>query len=163
MNSKSEDSILPSHQSGSAVRKSRENALAKKITSTYESTAFSIPAVDQLNGILPDFNNRLSPERNLGLSPARQPRLCSETHSRLFSSSCVGLSSSQSREILPQKLEMPVGKGLEIKPDQAGRTLMETGLGSFIGADLPIAPLGSRLITPKTIDEKSMSAEQEKE
>jgi hypothetical protein len=124
MNSnKSEESVLPSRLSGSAVRENRENAPANKIIPTYELTTFSGPAVDQLNGILPDFNNRLSPERNLGLSPAGQPRLSPENHQRLVSDSCVGLSSSQSPETLSQKLKVPVGKGLEIKPDLAGRSL----------------------------------------
>ena len=162
--SKSEDSILPSsHSGGSAVRKNHENALAKKITPTYELTTFSGPAVDQLNGILPDFNNRLSPERNLGLSPAGQPRLSPETHPRLVSDSCAGLLSSQPLETLPQKLKTPVGKGLEIRPDLAGRMLTGTGLCSFIGADLPIAPLGSRLLTLSATEENLKSAEKEKE
>jgi hypothetical protein len=152
--SKSEDSILPSYLSGSAVHDNRENALAKRTTLTYESTAFSGPAIDQLNGILPDFNNRLSPKRNLGLSPAEQPRLSPGNHPRLVSDSCIGLSSSQSREILPQKLEAPVGKGLEIKPDFAGKTLTRANACSFISADLPIAPLGSRLMTLSATEEK---------
>jgi len=59
--SKSEDSILPSHLPDNAVPDNRENTLAKKVTPTYESPVFSAPAVDQLNGILPDFNQRLSP------------------------------------------------------------------------------------------------------
>lgn len=161
--SKSEDPFLPSHSSGIAINDKRENALAKKITPTYELTAFSGLAVDQLNGVLPDFNNRLSPERNLGLSPAGQPRLSSETHPRLVSDSCAGLSSSQSQKLLPQKLKVPIGKGLEIKPDLAGRTLTGTGLCSFIGADLPIAPLGSILMTLSATEEKPKSAEKEKE
>jgi hypothetical protein len=160
--SKSEDSILPSHLPDSAVRENRENALAKKRIPTYESTAFSRPAIDQLNGILPDFNKRLSPERNLGLSPAGHSRLSSETHPRLVSDSCVGLSASQFSETFSQKLEMPVGKGLEIKPDLAGRSLTGAKACSFICADLPISPLGSRLITLNTTEEKPMSAEKEK-
>lgn len=163
MNSSKSDTILPSHLSGSAVHENRENALAKKITPTYELTAFSGPAVDQLNGILPDFNNRLSPDRNLGLSPIGQPRLSPATHPRLVSDSCAGLSSSQSQEILPQKLEVPVGKGFDIKPDFAGRTLTGVEVCAFIGADLPIAPLGSRLMTLSATEEKLKSAEKEKE
>jgi len=160
--SRSEDSFLPSRLSGSADRENRENAPAKKIVPTYESTTFSGPAVDQLNGILPDFNNRLSPERNLGLSPAGQPRLSPETHPRLVSDSCVRLSSSQFPETFSQKLEVPLGKGLEIKPDLAGRSLTRIGACSFIGADLPIAPLGSKLMTLSPIEEKLKIAEKEK-
>jgi len=146
--SKSEDSILPSHPSVNTVLDNRENALTKRTTLTYESIFFSGPAVDQLNGLLPDFNNRLSPERNLGLSSIGQPRLSPETHPRLVSSSFVGLSSLQSPEILPQKLESPVGKGFEIKPDLAGRTLLGENARSIgFGTYLPIAPLGSRLVT----------------
>ena len=39
--SKSENSVLPLHPSGSPVGENRENALAKKLTPTYESTTFS--------------------------------------------------------------------------------------------------------------------------
>jgi len=160
--SKSEESVLPSRLSGSAVRENRENAPANKIIPTYELTTFSGPAVDQLNGILPDFNNRLSPERNLGLSPAGQPRLSPENHPRLVSDSCVGLSSSQSPETLSQKLKVPVGKGLEIKPDLAGRSLTGAEACSFVSPDLPIAPLGSKLMTLSPIEEKLKSVEKDK-
>ncbi len=160
--SKSEDPVLPSRLSGSAVRENCENSPARKIVPTYESTTFSGPAVDQLNGILPDFNNRLSPERNLGLSPAGQPRLSPETHPRLVSDSCVRLSSSQFPETLSQKLEVPLGKGLEIKPDLAGRSLTGAEACSFVSADLPIAPLGSKLMTLSPIEEKLKSVEKEK-
>jgi hypothetical protein len=160
--SKSEDSILPSHLPDSAVRENRENALAKKRIPTYESPAFSAPAVDQLNGILPDFNQRLSPERNLGLSPAGQPRLSPETHPRLVSGSYARLSSSHLPETLPKELKTPVGKGLEIKPDLAGRSLTGAKSCSFVCADLPIAPLGSRLITLSAADGKPKSDEKEK-
>jgi hypothetical protein len=167
MNSrKSEDPFLPSHHSGSAVRENlenRENALAKKITPTYESTTFLSPAVDQLNGILPDFNNRLSPERNLGLSPAGYLRLSPDTHPRLVSGSCTGLSSSQFKETLPKKIETPVGKGLEIKPDHAGRLLAEVNACSFVVSDLPIAPLGSRIVTLVATEENIKSAEKKNE
>jgi hypothetical protein len=144
--SKSEDSILPSHQSGSAVHDNRENALAKRTTPTYELATFSGPAVD----------------RNLGLSPAGHLRLSPESHPRLVSNSCVGLSSSQSPETLSQKLKVPVGKGLEIKPDLAGRSLTGVNVRSFIGANLPIAPLGSRLVTLVATEEKPKSDEKEK-
>ena len=159
--SKSEDPVLPSSLSGSAVRENCENALTKKIVPTYELTPFSGPAVDQLNGILPDFNNRLSPERNLGLSPAGQPRLSPETHPRLVSDSCVRLSSSQFPETLSQKLEVPLGKGFEIKPDLAGRSLTEVEACSFICADLPITPLGSKSTTLSPVEEKLKSVEKE--
>ena len=162
-NSKSEDSTLPSNLSVSPVREIQENTLAKKITPTYESTNFSAPSVDQLNGVLPDFNNRLSPERNLGLSSAGHLRLSPETHPRLVSVSFAGLSTSQSQEILPQKLKVPVGKGLEIKPDIAGRSLAGVNVCSFIGANLPIAPLGSRLVTLSTTEEKPKIDEKKNE
>ncbi len=54
---------------------------------------------------------------------------------------------------------MPVGKGLEIKPDLAGRSLAGVNICSFIGADLPIAPLGSKLMTLVATEEKLKSAE----
>jgi hypothetical protein len=161
--SKSEDSALPSNLSGSPVSGIHENIPAKKTKPTYESTNFSAPSVDQLNGILPDFNNRLSPERNLGLSPAGHLRLGTETHPRLVSISCAGLSSLQVQEVLPQKLKVPVGKGLEIKPDPAGRSLAGVKTSSFIGADLPIAPLGSRIVTLVATEEKQIITEKKNE
>lgn len=161
-NSKSEDTVSPSHLSDSAVHDNRENSPAKKITPTYESTNFSVPTVDQLNGILPDFNNRLSPERNLGLSPSGQPRLSPENHPRLVSNSCIGLSTSQSQAVLPKKLEVPVGKGLEIRPSLEGKSLTGANKCSFIAADLPIAPLGSRIVTLNTIEEQPKSSEKKK-
>ena len=85
--SKSENSASSSHFSGSAAR---EKALAGKITPTYESATFSRPVLDQLNGILPDFNKRLSPDRDLGLSSLGHSRLSPETLPRLVSSSCTG-------------------------------------------------------------------------
>lgn len=167
--SKSKDSTSPSHLSDNSVYGVHENTLAKKITPTYDSTGFSAPSVDQFNGVLPDFNNRLSPERNLGLSPAGHLRLSPETHPRLISGSCVGISSSKSQEILPQKHELPVGKGLEIKPDLAGKAIAGRSIAgrsiagvdscSFVSADLPIAPLGSRLVNLVADEEKLKSAE----
>jgi hypothetical protein len=159
--SKSKDSVLPSHLPGNVVRGKRDNTFAKEIIPTYESPVFSAPAVDQFNGILPDFNQRLSTQMNLGLSPAGQLRLGSDTHPRLVSDSCAGLSSSHLPEVMPRKLETPVGKGFEIKPDLAGRPLTEPKVGSFISADLPIAPLGSRLMTLCTTEEKLKSFEKE--
>lgn len=161
--SKSKDSTSPSHLSDNSVYGVHENTLAKKITPTYDSTGFSAPSVDQFNGVLPDFNNRLSPERNLGLSPAGHLRLSPETHPRLISGSCVGISSSKSQEILPQKHELPVGKGLEIKPDLAGKAIAGRSIAgvdscSFVSADLPIAPLGSRLVNLVADEEKLKSA-----
>ena len=148
MNKKSEDYVLPSHLSDSEAHKNHEKALARKITPTYESATFSRPVVDQLNGILPDFNRRLSPERDLGLSPLGNSRLSLENFPRLVSESCAGLSSSSFPETLAGAFEMPVGKGLEIKPDLAGRTLAGARVCSLtIKADLPIAPLVSRLVT----------------
>jgi hypothetical protein len=139
-----------------------ENSPAKKTANTYESTVFSRPAIDQLDGILPDFNRRLSPELNLGLSPAGQPRLSHDAHPRLFSGSCIGLLSSHLPEIQPKELKIPVGKGLEIKPDLAGRSLAGAKLSPFIGADLPIASLGSRLVTLSATEEKLKSTEKER-
>jgi len=146
--SKSENSTSSSHVLDSAALENRGKALAKKITPTYESATFSRPVIDRLNGILPDFNRRLSPEKDLGLSPLKHSRLSPEILPRLVSDSCVGLSSSKFPESLPRAFEMPVAKGLEIKPDLAGRTLAGAkGCSMPISADLPIAPLGSRLVT----------------
>jgi hypothetical protein len=160
--SKSENSVLPLHSSGSPVGENRENALAKKLTPTYESTNFSRPVIDQLNGVLPDFNRRLSPERDLGLSSSSHSRLSSETFPRLVSDSCLGLSSSQFPETLPERLETPVGKGFEIKPDLAGRVLSGARACSLISADLPIAPLGSRFVTLRQAEDGLKEAKKDK-
>ncbi len=146
--SKSENSISSSHVTGSEAIENRKKALAGQITPTYESATFSRPAVDQLNGILPDFNRRLSPEKDLGLSPLGHSRLSPETFPRLFSSSFIGLSTSEFPETLPRAFEEPVAKGFDAKPDLAGRTLKGAEVCSKrLSSDLPIAPLGSRLAT----------------
>ncbi len=160
--SKSENSVSPLHPSGSPVGKNRENALAKRLTPTYESTTFSRPVIDKLNGILPDFNRRLSPERDLGLSPLSHSRLSSGTFPRLVSDSCMGLSSSLFQETMPKRLETPVGKGFEIKPDLAGRTLTGARACSLISADLPIAPLQSRFVTLRQAEDGLKEIEKDK-
>jgi len=145
--SKSEDSISSSHITGSEAIENRKKAMAGQITHTYESATFSRPAVDQLNGILPDFNRRLSPEKDLGLSPLGHSRLSPETFPRLVSNSFIGLSTSELPETLPRAFEEPVAKGFEAKPDIAGRTLRGAEVCSKrLSADLPIAPLGSKLV-----------------
>lgn len=145
--SKAENSTSSSHLSGSAAVENLKKAPARKFTPTYESTTFSRPSIDQLNGILPDFNRRLSSEKDLGLTPAGSPRLSSETFPRLISDSCLGLSSTESPENLSGKIEMPTLKSLEIKPDLAGRTLTgERVCSTILQADLPIAPLESRFV-----------------
>ncbi len=147
--SKSENSASSSHFSGAAVE-NRKKTPARQLTPIYESSTFSRPAVDQLNGILPDLNNRLSSERDLGLTPAGSPRLSSENLPRLVSDSFRGLSASESPETLSGKFEVPAVKGLELKPDLAGRTLTGARVCStFIQPDLPIAPLESRFVNLK--------------
>jgi len=157
--SKSEDSVLPSHLSDRAARENRERPPVRQSTSTYESSTFSSPALDQLRGLLPDFNNRLSPTRDLGLSPFGHSRLSSEARPRLVSDSALGLVSGT----LPGPLsglktenpEMPVGKGLEIMPDLPGRTLAGDKVGSLtLGADLPIGLIESRLLTLRPAEEE---------
>jgi hypothetical protein len=153
--SKSESSASSSHFSGNAAIENRKKALARKFTSNYESSTFSRPAVDQLNGILPDFNRRLSSERDLGLTPAGSPRLSSENLPRLFSDSCIGISSSASQEKLSGKCEVPAVKGLEIKPDLAGRTLTGASVCfTSIQPDLPITPLKSRFVNLRQAEDE---------
>ncbi|MGA9189102.1 MAG: hypothetical protein WB014_11250 [Methanosarcina sp.] len=143
--SKSENSTSSPHLSGSATHENREKAIAGKITPTYESATFSRPPLDQLNGILPDFNRRLSSERDLGLSPLGHSRLSPETLPRLVSNACMGIEAAFP-ETVPEATEIP--KGFEIKPDLAGRTLTGARIGSLaLSPDLPIAPLASRLVT----------------
>ncbi|HIH93367.1 TPA: hypothetical protein HA338_04775 [Methanosarcina acetivorans] len=159
-NSKSKDSILPSHRSDRAACENREKQPARQSTSTYESSTFSSPALDQFRGLLPDFNNRLSPMRDLGLSPLGHSRLSSEARPRLVSDSALGLVSG----ILPgplsgpknEKPEMSVGKRLEITPDLPGKTLAGDKVGSLtLDADLPMGLIESRLLTLKPAEEET--------
>jgi hypothetical protein len=150
--SKSEDSVLASHPSDRAACENREKSPARQLTPAYESATFSSPILDQFRGLLPDFNNRLSPERDLGLSPLGHARLSPESLPRLVSDSAQGLVSgslsSPLRGLKIEKPEMSAGMELEIKPDLAGRTLAGNKIGSFtLGADLPIGPVGSRMLT----------------
>ena len=150
--SKSEDSVLASHPSDRAACENHEKSPAGQLTHTYESATFSSPALDQFRGLLPDFNNRLSPERDLGLSSPIPSRLSPESFPRLVSDSALGLVSgslpSPLNGLKLERPEMPAGIGLEIKPDLAGRTLAGDKIGSFtLGADLPIGPVGSRMVT----------------
>jgi len=158
--SKSEDSVLPSHHSDRATRENRERSPARQSTSTYESSTYSSPALDQLRGLLPDFNNRLSPTRDLGLSPQGNSRLSPETRPRLVSDSALGLVSSSLPGPLsglkPENSEVPVGKGLEITPDLPGRTLAGDKVGSLtLEADLPIGFIESRLLTLRSSEEET--------
>ncbi|AKB18689.1 MULTISPECIES: hypothetical protein [unclassified Methanosarcina] len=155
--SKSEDSVLPSHISDHAARENSEKPPAWQSTCIYESSTFSSPDLDQLRGLLPDFNNRLSPTRDLGLSPLGHSRLSSEALPRLASDAALGLVSGT----LPGPLsglktetsEKPVGRGLEIMPDLPGRTLAGNKVGSLtLGADLPMGFIESRLLTLRPAD-----------
>lgn len=162
--SKSENSILPSHSSDHAAHEKHEKSPAVNSTSTAESSTFSGPALDQLRGLLPDFNNRLSPTLDLGLSPLGHPRLSSESHPRLVSDADHGLvSGSLSSPLSGLKIEYPetpIGKKLEIMPDLPGRTLAGDKVGSLtLGADLPMGLIESRLITLSSTEEKLKNAE----
>jgi hypothetical protein len=167
MNSiKSEDSVLPSHPSDRAAREKREKSPAVKSTYTSESSTFSGPALDQLRGLLPDFNNRLSPTLDLGLSPLGHPRLSSEPRPRLVSDSAHGLVSgalsSPLSGLKTEYPEAPIGKRLEIMPDLPGRTLSGDKVGSLtLGADLPVGLVESRLITLSSNEERLKNAEQD--
>ena len=158
--SKSENSTSSPHFSGSAARENREKALAGNLTPTYESATFSRPPLDQLNGILPDFNRRLSPEQDLGLSPLGHSRLSPETLPRLVSNACMGIEAAFP-ETVSETTEIP--KGFEIKPDLAGRKLAGARIGSgTLSADLPIAPLASRLVTLRQAEDGLKEAEKDR-
>jgi hypothetical protein len=161
--SKSEDPTLPSYLPGKESRENCGKALSGKTIHTFESVTFSRPVVDKLNGVLPDFNKRLSPERDLGLSPLGQPRLSPKTLPRLVSNSCSGIEVSflEKRAKIP---ETPVGKGLEVKPDLAGRTLSDTNLFPLsISADLSIAPLGNRFVDLRQAENQLKKVEKRKD
>lgn len=158
--SKSKDSVLPSHHSDRAARENRERQPARQSTSTYESSTYSSPALDQFRGLLPDFNNRLSPTRDLGLSPLGNSRLSPEARPRLVSDSVLGLVSGTLPGPLsglkPDNSEMQVGKRLEVIPDLPGRTLAGDKVGSLtLGADLPMGLIESRLITLRPAEEET--------
>ena len=74
----------------------------------------------------------------------------------------MGLSSSLFQETMPKRLETPVGKGFEIKPDLAGRTLTGARACSLISADLPIAPLQSRFVTLRQAEDGLKEVEKDK-
>ncbi|HWR24789.1 MAG TPA: hypothetical protein VN278_01020 [Methanosarcina sp.] len=160
--SKSEDSTLASDLPGNTSHENRGKALAGKVIPTFESVPFSRPVIDKLNGVLPDFNKKLSPERDLKLSPPGNLRLSPETLPRLVSNSSSGFETAFPA-IRSEISKTPVGKGLEVKPDLAGRTLSGASLCSLtINADLPIAPLGSRFVTLRQTEDRSKKVEKEK-
>jgi hypothetical protein len=148
--SEPENSALPSHLTD---RVAHEKALAKNLTPTYESATFSNPVLDQFRGLMPDLNKRLSSDRDLGLSSSDHLRLSPETLPRLVSSSVTGVKSAGLLESVPKNPKMPAGKGLEVFPDLPGRMLTESRISSItLSADLPMAPLASRLLTLRQTD-----------
>ena len=162
--SKSEDSNSSSHSSVHSSEHSRQATVgenkALNVTPNYETAAFSKPALDQFDGVFPDLNRRLSQDRDLGLSSSGQPRLSSETRPRLFTGQGLGLGTGMPMEAKPERLDFPVGKRLEIKPDIPGRTLSGEKVASFsIGADLPQGPVESRLMSLSSTGEKLKNAE----
>lgn len=145
--SKSEASILPSEFPHKPEPESLQKMPARRNKLTYETASFSRPFVDQLKGILPTFNNRLSQDRPLGLTSSEYSRLSPSTLPRLESASCSGFSASNFPETLCKGFEIPLQKEFEIKPDCAGITLSGPNIcPTGIGAALSIAPLGSRLV-----------------
>lgn len=148
--SKPENSALPSNLTDRAAR---EKGLDGNLTPIYESVPFSSPVLDQFRGLMPDFNKRLSPERDLGLSSSDHLRLSPETLPRLVSSSITGIKSAGLLDSVFESPKMPAGKGLEIFPDLPGKMLTESRICSLtINADLPMAPLASRLLTLRQTD-----------
>jgi hypothetical protein len=156
--SKSENSALPSHL---IDRAAREKGLAGKITPIYESATFSSPMLDQFRGIMPDFNKRLSPDRNLGLTSSCHLRLSPETHPRLVSGSCTGIRDAAFPESLFESPKTLAGKGLEILSDLPGRMMTEAGMRMLCG-DRPMAPLASRLVTLRQVENGLKDVEQDR-
>jgi hypothetical protein len=154
--SKSESSASPSHLTD---HQAREKALARKLTPTYESATFSSPVLDQFRGLMPDFNKRLSPDRNLGLSSSGYLRLSPETLPRLVSSSCTDIRSAALPGSVFESPKTSTGKKLDIMPDLPGRTL--TGI-CILSADIPMAPLGSRLLTLRQTEDRVKEAEKDR-
>jgi len=149
--SKPENSYSPSHLTD---RTAREKGFAANLTHTYESVTFSNPVLDQFRGLMPDFNKRLSSDRDLGLSSSDHLRLSPGTPPRLVSGSCTGIKSAGLLESVFESPKMPAGKGLEILPDLPGKMLTGSRICSLmLSADLPMAPLASRLLTLRQTDE----------
>ncbi len=159
--SKPENSALPSHLTD---RADRNKALAGNLTPTYESATFSNPVLDQFRGLMPDFNKRLSPDRALGLSSSDHLRLSPETLPRLVSSSWTEIKSAGLLESVVESPKMHTGKGLEIFPDLPGRMLTESRISSpTLSADLPMAPLSSKLLTLRQTEDKLNEVKKDKE
>ncbi len=156
--SKSKSSASPSHLTD---HQAREKALARKITPTYESATFSSPVLDQFRGILPDFNKRLSPDRNLGLSSSGYLRLSPEALPRLVSSSCTDIRSVALPGSVFESPKTSTGKKLEIMPDLPGRTRTGARICT-LSADLPMAPLASRLLTLRQAEDEPKEAEKDR-
>lgn len=154
--SKSESSASPSHLTD---HQAREKALARKLTPTHESATFSSPVLDQFRGLMPDFNKRLSPDRNLGLSSSGYLRLSPETLPRLVSSSCTDIRSAALPGSVFESPKTSAGKKLDIMPDLPGRTLTEI---CILSADLPMAPLASRLLTLRQTEDRVKEAEKDR-
>ena len=157
--SKPENSALPSHLTD---RADRSKGLAGNLTPTYESVSFSNPVLDQFRGLMPDFNKRLSSDRDLGLSSSDHLRLSQETLPRLVSSSFTGIKSAGILESALESSRIPAGKGLEIFPDLPGRMLTEPRVCS-LSADLPMAPLSSRLLTLRQTEDRLSEVEKDRE
>jgi hypothetical protein len=159
--SKSKNSTSPSNLTDRAAH---EKALAGKITPTYESATFSNPVLDQFRGLMPDFNKRLSPNKDLGLSSSEHLRLSPDTLPRLVSNSCFGIKSVTFPETVFENPKMPAGKGLEITPDLPGRTLTGARICSLTpSANLPMAPLASRLLTLRQTEDELKDVEKNRE
>jgi hypothetical protein len=156
--SKSESSASPSHLTD---HQAREKALARKLTPTYESATFSSPVLDQFRGLMPDFNKRLSPDRNLGLSSSGYLRLSPETLPRLVSSSCTDIRSAALPGSVFESPKTSAGKKLEIMPYLPGRKLTGARICT-LSADLPMAPLASRLLTLRQTEDRVKEAEKDR-
>lgn len=157
--SKPENLALPSHLTD---RADRNKALAGNLTPTYESVSFSNPVLDQFRGLMPDFNKRLSSDRDLGLSSSDHLRLSQETLPRLVSSSFTGIKAAGLLESVLESPRIPAGKGLEIFPDLPGRMLTESRVCSLVlSADLPMAPLSSRLLTLRQTEDRLSEVERQ--
>ena len=57
---------------------------------------------------------------------------------------------------------MPAGKGLEIKPDPAGKNTDRGKNSCTLSADLPMAPLASRLVTLRQAEDGLKEAEKDR-
>lgn len=108
------------------------------------------PALDQFEGLFPEFNRRLSPKNNLGLSPAQPLGLGVASYPGLISNQNPGLTSRPEQElVIPEKLEEKTesaevfsGQAFGVEP----RQLVENTTLIGLKVSMPVKPAESMFL-----------------